>query len=207
MLRAFRCLPGSIAVVALLALSACSVEPRRPAGAGDWSAHLRAVGAAAHWQLQGKIGIREPGNSGSAMLSWRQQADESYLLVLAGALGLGKLVIRGDANGVEWTNSRGESLRYPDPEALIREVWGWGVPIDALRFWVRGIPQPGIPFESLITSDAMAAGFSQAGWTLSYSDYRTVDGLALPTRIRLERGEVVLTVVVSRWQNTLAEST
>src|SRR5262245_53704205 len=67
-----------------------------------WESHAHDLAARENWDLQGKIGVRAAKDSGSAMLSWRQR-EHDYRLVLSGALGLGKLVLEGDENGVSWT--------------------------------------------------------------------------------------------------------
>ena len=90
--------PGRLLVglLVLALLGGCVQQPRQVPT--DWQTHLTAVSAQTHWDLQGKIGLRAPGRSGSAFLSWNQ-TPENYRLVLSGALGLGRLVLDGTANG------------------------------------------------------------------------------------------------------------
>lgn len=192
-----RCAAGAAVLLALL-LAGCALEPRAPALPGDWSAHAAAVGARTNWDLQGKVGVRAGTGSGSAFLSWKQHAD-AYRVVLSGALGMGKLVLDGDASGVAWNDSRGRSGRHPDPDALVAEIWGWRLPVAALQYWIRGIPRPGEAFDSAEFVNAQAHRFRQSGWLVEPAEYREVDGITLPTRLRLETEGAVLTVLVSRW--------
>lgn len=180
-------------------LSACMPQnQRQEPGAEDWTARATALQDMDNWQLQGKIGVRAAQNSGSAALNWQQQ-EERYRLVLSGALGMGKLVLWGDQNGVSWTDDNGEHRQHPDAQALVSELWGWSIPVEALRYWVRGIPQPQQPFTGKPATEDEAAAFAQAGWTVQPVNYRDTDGHSLPTRIRLQSASATLTVLVNRW--------
>jgi outer membrane lipoprotein LolB len=164
----------------------------------DWAAHRDAVSARATWDLQGKIGLRSPGRSGSAFLSWNQQG-ENYRMVLSGALGLGRLVLEGDASGVRWQGKDGKQRHHADPAVMIAEVWGWTVPVNALRFWVRGIPDPSLPVEDQVLEQGLATHFRQSGWTVTPENYSDTSGISLPGRVRLQGESAALTVSISRW--------
>ncbi len=193
-------LPRTITIMAVLtlALSACTQETRRPAPAGDWDAHIAAVSEREHWALHGKIGVRAASGSGSAALGWQQQG-ANYRLVLSGALGMGKLVLSGDRDGVTWTDQQGQPQHHPDPDHLVQQLWGWNVPVAALQFWVRGIPQPDKPYDEAEIVNTEAASFRQSGWLVKPGSYRDIEGISLPTRIRLEGQGATLTVLVNRW--------
>lgn len=187
-----------LGLCALLLLAGCAPQPRPAPLPADWQAHAAAVGARQAWQLQGKIGVRAASGSGSAFLTWKQQA-ESYRLVLSGALGMGKLVLTGDAHGVAWNDSRGRTGQHADPEALVAEIWGWQLPVPALKYWIRGIPRPGHPVADAEFAGAEITRFRQSGWLVEPGAYRDVDGLALPTRLRLEGEGAILTLLINRW--------
>ncbi|MBK6584754.1 MAG: outer membrane lipoprotein LolB [Gammaproteobacteria bacterium] len=193
-------LPRAVTIVVMLALGlgACTRETLRPAPTGDWEAHVAAVNQRANWALNGKIGVRAASGSGSAALGWQQQG-ANYRLVLSGALGMGKLVLSGDRDGVSWTDQQGQPRHHPDPDLLVRELWGWNVPVAALQFWVRGIPQPDKPYDEAAIINSEAASFRQSGWLVKPGSYRDIEGISLPTRIRLEGQDAVLTVLVNRW--------
>jgi outer membrane lipoprotein LolB len=185
----------SAALLVLGLLAACSHAPRLPL---DWQDHAAAVRGRTGWDLQGKIGLRSSAQNGSALLSWRQREAE-YRVVLSGALGLGKLVLNGGPGGVTWTGRDGGTRAHPDPAALIRELWGWEVPVASLAWWVRGLPDPAHRLAEPRFENGLATRFEQAGWVIEPQAYRTVEGIELPTRVRLQGEGAVLTVSVSRW--------
>lgn len=186
---------GLLALLLAVLLSACAQQPRAPV---EWTRQAEAIGRQERWELDGKIGLRAPDKAGSAFLGWKQDGAH-YRLLLSGALGLGRLALDGDARGVSWVRD-GRRGRHEDPEALIGEVWGWRVPITALQFWVRGIPDPALPVESPRFEQGILMRFRQSGWTVEPSAHRSVGDLLLPHRVRLE-GEAgaSLTIAVSRW--------
>ena len=131
-------------------------------------------------------------------MTW-QQRNDNYRMVLNGALGLGKMVLNGNQDAVSWSDSQGKNHHHPNPDELVNELWGWQIPVRALPFWVRGIPQPDIAITDLQLLNGAALAFNQAGWTVRYDAYRDSNGLTLPSRIVLEREGTVLTLLVNRW--------
>ena len=95
-------------------------------------------------------------------------------------------MLTGDAHGVAWNDSRGRTGQHADPEALVAEIWGWQLPVAALKYWIRGIPRPGHPVADAEFAGVEVTRFRQSGWLVEPGAYRDVDGLALPTRLRLE---------------------
>jgi outer membrane lipoprotein LolB len=81
---------------------------------------------------------------------------------------------------------RGDSeTRYPDLDALTRELLGETVPVAALFDWLKGRPWPGAPSTPL---DKGQAGFKQLGWTIDLARFK--DGLlnaqrSEPTEVQL----------------------
>lgn len=189
-----------VLVAMILLLAACAPLRQPTPESRDWQSHVHELQQQQSWQLQGKIGIRAQHDSGSAFLSW-QQHPNAYRVVLSGALGLGKLVLDGDASGIDWVDKDDVRHHHDDPDALIRELWGWEIPLRALPYWIRGVPQPSVDVSGLQLADGTALGFVQDGWSLQFTAYRNTNGTALPGRIRAEREGVVLTVLVSRWSD------
>lgn len=182
----------------LLALAGCSTAPRTPDAARDWEQAAAALVALQHWSLNGKIGFRAASGNGAATLDWTQDGD-AWHLVLGGTLGMGRLLLDGTSGGVSWRDARGNAGTHDDPDALVEALWGWPLPVEALRYWVRGIPQPGVDVEDAARSDGALTHFSQSGWKIEALERRDVDGLALPTRVRVTGHGAVLTLAIRHW--------
>lgn len=189
---------AALLLVVLLTLAGCSSTPRAPTTATDWERTASALAAHENWALSGKIGVRAPSGNGAATLDWTQHGD-AWHLVLGGALGMGRLMLEGTPDGVAWRDTRGNSGRHVDPEALVRELWGWPLPVAALAYWVRGIPQPGVGIEYAEPGDGGLRRFAQSGWEIETTERQEVDGFALPVRVRVTGYGAVLTLAIRRW--------
>ncbi|HMV72222.1 MAG TPA: lipoprotein insertase outer membrane protein LolB [Pseudomonadales bacterium] len=185
-------------LLALLMLTGCSIAPRAPEMPADWEQHVATLAARENWKLSGKLGVRAQSANGAATLDWTQHG-ASWRLILAGALGSGRLTLDGGTDGVAWRDTRGRSGHHADPDALVTELWGWPLPVAALRYWVRGIPQPGVAIEKPEFGNGSLRRFVQAGWQIEASEQREVEGFALPTRLRITGYGAVLTLVVREW--------
>ena len=86
-----------------LLLAACASVPDTPLPDGltnqppaDWAKHQAMLGDLNHWVLQGKLAVRQPDDSGSAVINRWQQDNDQYSLMLSSAfLGMGRTELEG----------------------------------------------------------------------------------------------------------------
>ena len=93
------------------------------------------------------------------------------------------------------------------PSTLIANTFGWDLPLKQLRYWVRGLPTP--PHHRNQTAPlttynetGLLAQLEQMGWALSYSRYRPIEqlnGRVLPHKIRAQRDDAILTLIIKQW--------
>ncbi|PRB80275.1 lipoprotein insertase outer membrane protein LolB [Pseudomonas sp. MYb185] len=196
-------------LVLALALSACSNLHQRETleFGGDpaaWQAHRSAVTPLTDWTLQGKLGVRAPAESGSGTLFWLQQQDH-YDIRLSGPLGRGATRIQGSDAGVTLEIAGQPPASASSAEALLEQQIGWRLPVEHLLWWVRGLPAPDSPSRLQLNPDSQLARLAQAGWTVEYSRYQLIDGLQLPQRLQLSGHDVLLTLVITRWEPRTTE--
>lgn len=191
--------------LSLAVLASCARLPTQtPESALDRAAHEQALRALEHWHLGAKIGVRLPGDSGSARLSWKQDG-ERYRLSLSGPLGQGRIDIEGDPTGVTLTEAGEPPLEAASAEQLIFDSTGWELPVTALRSWVLGLTEPGAPVAQLEVGPlGLTRSFQQEGWQLRYDRYRQVESLYLPGLVVARRpltdgSEIRLTLAVHEW--------
>ena len=192
-----------------LILTACSNLHQRETleFGGDlaaWQTHRSTVAPLMHWTLQGKLGVRAPHESGSGTLFWLQQQDQ-YDIRLSGPLGRGATRIQGSDAGVTLEIAGQPPATADSAEALLEQQIGWRLPVEHLLWWVRGLPAPDSPSRLQLNPDSQLARLAQAGWTVEYSRYQQVEGLTLPQRLQLSGHDVLLTLVITRWEPGTAE--
>ncbi|NNH36416.1 outer membrane lipoprotein LolB [Acinetobacter sp. NIPH 2377] len=126
--------------------------------------------AANNFSLQGKIGVKTPGQSGSAFFTWVQQQDE-FDIELSGILGVGKTQISGTPGQVTLNSAKTGLLQADTPEELLERATGWQAPITHLVDWVQAKPAT---TQAKISKDGQnrPIQFVEDGWTvdLSYND-------------------------------------
>lgn len=155
-----------------------------------------------HFSIEGKVAWFHPQGRGNANLTWRQEA-EHFRLLLTGPLGQGSVRLEQDDTGFQLDGPDG-SRRAADADVLLAEVLGFSVPVAQARWWVLGVAAPTDANGAARILDRDEHGrptsLQQAGWRISWSDRRLVEGYALPRRISLEQGETRLQVVVGAWR-------
>lgn len=192
-----------------LMLAACSNLHQRETlefggDAGAWQAHRKAVIPLDSWTLQGKLGVRAPNESGSGTVFWLQDRDD-YDIRLSGPLGRGATRIHGNDHGVTLEIAGQPPVNAPSAEALLEQQIGWRLPVEHLLWWVRGLPAPDSPSHLQLNPDSQLARLAQAGWTVEYSRYQQVDGVPLPQRLQLSGHDMLLTLVITRWEPRTSE--
>lgn len=193
----------------VLMLGACSNLHQRETlefggDASAWQTHRKAVTPLDSWTLQGKLGVRAPTESGSGTVLWLQQ-QEQYDIRLSGPLGRGATRIQGNDHGVTLDIAGQPPVSASSAEALLEQQVGWRLPVEHLLWWVRGLPAPGSPSRLQLNPDSQLARLAQAGWTVEYSRYQQIDGVQLPQRLQLSGYDMLLTLVITRWEPRISE--
>ncbi|MFD1439181.1 lipoprotein insertase outer membrane protein LolB [Acinetobacter terrae] len=123
--------------------------------------------AANNFNLQGKIGVKTLGQSGSAFFTWVQQQDE-FDIELSGILGVGKTQISGTPGQVTLNSAKTGLIQAETPEELLERATGWQAPITHLVDWVQAKPAT---TQAKISKDDSnrPIQFLEDGWTVDLS--------------------------------------
>ena len=140
------------------------------------------VEAENQFNLQGKIGVRTPQQSGSAFFTWVQQ-QQQFDIELSGILGVGKTQISGKPGQVTLNSAKTGLIYAESPEELLERATGWQAPITHLIDWVQARPAT-IDAQIQKDSQQRPTQFIEDGWTvdLSYND-----NAPLPNRLILKQ--------------------
>ena len=152
-------------ITSSLFLTGCQqfTQPLGPAPAPMVEAHNQ-------FNLQGKIGVRTPQQSGSAFFRWAQD-NQDFDIELSGILGVGKTQISGKPGEVTLNSANTGLIRAESPEELLQQATGWNAPITHLVQWVQARPAS---TSAKITKDDLQrpTQILEDDWTvdLSYND-------------------------------------
>ncbi|HEY0290015.1 MAG TPA: lipoprotein insertase outer membrane protein LolB [Pseudomonas sp.] len=188
--------------IALLA-GCAGIGPREAVqgqgNAKQWQAHKQQLSSLDGWQINGKVGIRAPKDSGSGTLFWLQRQDY-YDIRLSGPLGRGAARLTGRPGAVSLEVANQGRFQAPDPESLLQDQLGWRLPVSHLVWWVRGLPAPDSKSRLTLDADSRLSNLEQDNWQIEYLSYTQQNGYWLPERIKLHGEDLDVTLVVKDWQ-------
>jgi outer membrane lipoprotein LolB len=171
-------------------------------GQGDtqhWRDHKAHTTLVDGWEINGKVGIRAPSDSGSGTLYWLQRNDY-YDIRLSGPLGRGAARLTGRPGDVTLEVANQGRYQASSPEDLLQQQLGWRLPVSNLVYWVRGLPAPEGKSTVVLDADSRLAQLQQAGWTIEYTRYSQQGDYWLPERMKLHGQDLDITLVIKDWQ-------
>jgi outer membrane lipoprotein LolB len=88
-----------------------------------------------------------------------------------------------------------------DPALLARET-GWDLPLQALPYWLKGLPAPDLAVQSLELNPekSLLRSLQQDHWLVLYEDYDNFGSYRMPTRLRIRRADTSVRVIIRDWQ-------
>jgi outer membrane lipoprotein LolB len=179
-------------------LGGCALIGTAPVGSPSekaWSARRAELSRLDRWLLQARVASGHVGWSGN--MRWRQEAG-NFEIRVSGPLGAGAFQARGTAERVEIRTAK-ETVVTEDPETLLQEKAGWGMPLRQLRYWAVGVPYPATPAVVRYDAAGRLQSLEQDGWRLEYTEYGVFQRYELPRRFTLDSGDMHFRVVVDDW--------
>ncbi|KAB7623785.1 lipoprotein insertase outer membrane protein LolB [Alkalilimnicola sp. S0819] len=181
-------------LLAALLLVGCATRPPQEDVRGDREQALLAV---EQWSLSGRAVLRAPRESGRFSVAWRQDG-AAYDIWLRAPLGAGSLHLRGEP-GRASLQTRDRILRAASPAQLLAAYLPAPLPVEALGYWLRGLPQPGGGARLQRDEDGLPRALAQGAWEVEYRRYVSVGGFLLPEVLHLRGPDVELRLAVNEW--------
>jgi outer membrane lipoprotein LolB len=164
-----------------------------------WENHHTEILNLRDWELAGRMAVRVDNDAWSASLFWIQTGDSFEMRIIA-PLAQGTALITGDKDSILLKTSDNREFSDKDVNEILKNSFGWSIPLNALKYWIRGIPN------STLTSDKFAINDSghlqkaeQDGWSIDYQRYDLTKEIALPSRIEFSRSGTQVRIVINRW--------
>lgn len=195
-------LAGFLVLPVLLALGACTTAPRPVPDdrVVAWERTRARLDTLDTWLAEGRLAVRTADDGGQARFTWRELDGERFALRLAGPWGQGAARLDGAHGSAELQTADGQRFAGPDARALLLAVYGWDIPVDALRRWLIGLPTAGADYR--LDRFGRIAALTWRDWALEYRRYRQRDGVDLPALLVARRDDdgVELRVAVDSWR-------
>jgi outer membrane lipoprotein LolB len=185
----------------MLLLAGCSGLNQRDPTSSSWQTHSAQLELLQQWTAIGKVALRTAKASESASLAWQQDNQNTHLH-LSGPLGIGATTIYSNGRELEiHRNDDHTTVDISNPDAIVLNT-GFDLPLDALSYWLKGIPAPAIKVQrlELDPQTELLQSLWQNDWEVSYQRYEQFQGFTLPTRLQIQRGETRAKIMISNWQ-------
>jgi outer membrane lipoprotein LolB len=190
-------LAAGLAAAALLA--ACTSAPPR-------SGLVTGQPVPDAFELSGRIAVRHAGDGYSGRLRWRHVAAQDRVELFSPMGTFYARLTRGEA-GATLQTADGKRFEAEDAGALARQVLGWDLPFESLRYWLFAQAAPlGAPARLDAGPQGRPAVLEQDGWRVSYLEYAGGGASGLPSRMDLDAEGLKVRLIVSDWREPDAGS-
>ncbi len=188
-----------VLVVAGLLLAGCATRPTTPLpDITPWDARQALLGGLDAWAFNGRVAVRTDADGFNGKLRYRH-TNEDFEAVLSGPLGVGTVRLVRQNGVLVFTDKNGVVTEFTDPEIDLKYRFGWDVPLDSLRYWALGIPDPSRPAETVLNVDGQLESMAQGGWDVAVTRYAETGGEVMPKRMTVTNEATKVTLVIDRW--------
>lgn len=164
-----------------------------------WETRQAVLASIETWGFNGRIAVRTAADGFNGKLRYEQQEGD-FQAVMSGPLGIGTVRLERADDKLYFTDKNGTETRFTEPEVELKYRFGWDVPLESLRYWALGIPDPARPAETSLNATGQLATLEQGGWSVNVPKYRETGGQAMPERLTVTNGETRVTLVIDRWR-------
>jgi len=180
-----------------LLLAACTTPMLVPEQSNRLAVKDFAIDARFALRVESTAATGGSGQNVSGRLLWRHSANSDYWL-FSTPLGQAVAELESGAGGARLKQAGGEERRAADAGTLLRDLFGYELPVSRLPFWLLARPQ------SVSSLDLDGQGrprqLTENGWQVAYA-YDDENPNALPARLTVRReGEIELRLRIEEWQ-------
>jgi len=190
-----------VTISLIIFLTACvPVWQTRPTASPEslWQIRYNKLIQLDRWKFQGRTVITQGREAWNAGLRWQENKD-SYQIKLEGPFSQGGVTLDGNKDHVVLTQSDGTQQSAKSPEALLRKMMGWKLPVSALRYWVRGLPYTTDIATMEYDQQGRLTHLVQQGWDIKFLRYIPFGNYSMPSKIFIKHPDLSLRIIISDW--------
>lgn len=190
----------AFAALAALLVSGCATMPESVdlPELSDWQTRSAVLTDLDQWAFRGRIAVKTGDDGMNGKFDW-DQSGERFAATVSGPLGMGTVRIAGDPGRVIHTDKDGVETVLEDVEAELYYRYGWTIPVESLRFWALGVPDPAQPAATTFAPDGLLERMEQGGWIIDISRYDEGGGQLMPRILSAKNAETRVRIVIDRW--------
>lgn len=151
------------------------------------------------WEISGAMAAKNQNKAWSASLNWKQQGASQYQIRLFGPMGGGAVLIEKKGGVITYQDGP-KKVSSGNADQLLYQQTGIRLPVSNLYYWIRGLTAPGSIQSVKYDQYNHLSMLKQAGYTINYTRYTSVNGIDLPSKINLFGHGVTIKVVIKKWR-------
>lgn len=165
---------------------------------GEWESRRFLLGQLDEWEFSGRIGVVAGDDGFNASLRWAQDGDE-FRATVSGPLGMGTVRLDGNDRRVALTDKNGDRTVLEHAESDLYLRYGWTIPVQSLRYWALGIPDPATPASTDFDEQGRLSSLAQGGWNVRITRYGEGGGQPMPVRLTASSDAAKVKLVIHDW--------
>jgi outer membrane lipoprotein LolB len=155
------------------------------------------------WDLTAKFSVSTKDGTESGSIRWILNPDGERLDVLSPTGSVVAQLTMTESEARLKTDDRETVAK--DADTLFKDVMDISLPVNALRYWVRGLDSPDLPLESVEKDgEGRITELSQDGWQLAYNGNISIESgshrFEVPRRLTATRGDIEIRWASTEWQ-------
>lgn len=164
----------------------------------SWDSRNAVLGNIREWEFKGRIAVKAGDEGFNGKFNWSQR-DDAFSATVGGPLGMGTVRIEGGGRSVVLTDKDGVETVLTDAELELRNRYGWTIPVESLRYWALGIPDPTMAAMTEFDGHGRPVRLEQSNWTVEISRYREGGGQQMPRILSLTNPDTRVRMVIDKW--------
>ena len=93
-----------------------------------------------------------------------------------------------------------QEITATDVNELLRKHFGWVMPVQGLRYWVLGLPDPQPVDDKALDEQGRLVWLEQSGWHIEFVRYHKVGRIEIPGKMKLEYPDLHVRLVIDQWE-------
>jgi len=155
------------------------------------------------WSVKARLAISDGQEGGQLAMTWRSTNQANDIRMRGGLMGP-RWRLYYESGSAQLSGPQIGQTQGVAPEPLIWEATGWPIPVETLRYWLRGLESPS---DQQVRRDANGRLRSLAsdGWQVELESYAPIPigpnrSVFLPMRFELSQPPYRIRVVLEDWE-------
>ena len=151
------------------------------------------------FQVSGRISAKIGEEGSSARIKWSHRADIDAVDIYAPMGSIIAVILVSPRTGAV-LETKDQVYEASSVEELTKQVLGWSLPLNGLKYWARGRVNPQVAVDHVAPRDDQQrlTYLEQDGWKITFEQY--AEGSMLPRAMRLEFEDLKIRFVLDKWK-------